>query len=318
MIPELQAWALSVDPNEVAMGSNVECDHRVPEVRTRQLADINLPDTAHLASPLRYRLKTYATVHNYNKLIPDFLEKGNDENIRPELNGEVNLVSVFKFNWTRHKGDIAAALGLGTSSARDLDGLVIELKRLFSDDADVGLGNTLKPAAKSFIDDFFQRRWGFGQIHGVWVGLWNEFEHLVPTIATTWLSAVGVQIPAAPALCLLLKYKAKDVYPLVRPTILDAGWYPEHFASPSAPSWCGGPDCAPSGGHPMNNNADRSLGLRSEYIHRDWQRKSSDVHAWAWVHSAPPPPHPLPMARSLHWELLDGNYAKIGNWLAKP
>ncbi len=302
------------------MGANIECDHRVPTARFAQLASIPVAGPLYADRRLQVGVTDYASKFNYNTATPAFLSSLNDVNIRLKMTGAVPLVSVFQFK-KRQSSTIAQALNPGLVGSTEFSQLCQELKRLFPDDRPTGLGSTLNKSAIDFLDRFFTLQWSGGrnQYHGVWAGRWREFEALAETNAATWMSAMGVRIPAEPSLCLLLRYDASEVYPLVRPTILEAGWYPEHFPSPQSASWCVGKPCPPTGGHPMGlDDGTPALALRAEYVHRDRERKSSWVYAWAWVQPASTPSITLPSARRRHWELLKGHYDRIEDWLSEP
>jgi len=187
---------------------------------------------------------------------------------------------------------------------------VQKIKRLFPDTVPFGLASSLGKPAIEFLNRYFDLMWN-GELkpsHGVWAGRWQELEAHAETNASTWMSAMGVRTPTDASLCLLLRYDAVEVHPLVRPTILEAGWYPEHFPSPEATSWCAQGSCAPTGGHPMCIHGTATLPLRAEYVHREVRPKSSWVYAWAWVQPNSVPALSLPSARLRHWDLLNRHY----------
>lgn len=301
------------------MGANIECDFRPSVERINDLEAIPL-DPLYTSRPLRTRLTLYPQKCNYNCDEPAFLQATNQANIQDKIMGNLELVSVFQFK-TRQSSHIAAALAGGLLLSNDFPSLLQEIGILFDCRAGFVADGALGARPRDFLNRFFAAQWdnGRNRYHGVWAGLWREFASILNDGPATWVSALGVRRPSVPTFCLVLRYQARDVYPLARPTILDASWYPEHFPSPQPSNWCQGAHCAPHGGHPMSLRPDLNLPLREEFIHRDVLRSADWVRAWGWLQpdSAVPPPSLLDSRRH-HWELLRKGYNEIDAWLAKP
>lgn len=308
------------------MGANVEADTRVPIARAHAMAARPLPPS-YDPILLKTRIASYPDKFNYNLAAPSFLKPPNQSNIRSGIHGNTQLVTIFQFKPV-HSSGIAAALQGGLVSGGDLN---TELERLFPDLRPDGatftavedLANSVLPdASAAFLERFFEGQFNSGQYHGIWTGLWRSFEPHLRTSPLTWLSAFGMQRPARRTLCLILRYRASMVRPLVRPTILDSGWYPEHFPSPAPAAWARGPaSSAPRGGHPMNTG-EPQLPLREEFIHRDCLRSHSWVAAWGWVDPSQNQSGtlPIPEARSRHYALLQASYdrSELLDWLSEP
>lgn len=99
--------------------------------------------------------------------------------------------------------------------------------------------------------------------HPTWVTLWKalDWENEPPH---RWLEAVGIHDRKPGRWVVVLKYRVEEVDKLVRPTVLDAGKYPQHFPSPVA---IRRPKC----GHPMDLKIPPPIpgsALRNEYIHK--------------------------------------------------
>lgn len=97
--------------------------------------------------------------------------------------------------------------------------------------------------------------------HPVWATFWDDYRPLASSRASTWLALVGVAKCFWPRRWLaLLCYRVDEVGTLVRPTVLDAGWYAIHFPSP--------PQAPPTtGGHPVNLDPSPGSPLLREFIH---------------------------------------------------
>jgi hypothetical protein len=319
---ELEKWAASGDSDEMAMGANIESDWRVSDERGDALEAIPL-DIGHAGIPLRTRVTDSPARFNYNIPDPAFLKPANNANIQTRIHGNTQLVTVFQFKFV-HRYNIAAALPGGLVSAADFDALNSELSRLFPDVHSHGSPVSVSKDSSDFLDRFFANQYSSGQYHGIWTGLWRNFEAHLHRGASAWLCMLGMRCPKRRTLCLVLRYRVAAVRPLVRPTVLDAGWYPEHFPNPLTKSWLGGASVTPPlGGHPMNT-ADFHLPLRDEFIHRDVARSASWLAAWGWVGPTPAGSAPFELAlrdaRSRHYSLLQRSYDKdeVIEWLSSP
>lgn len=99
--------------------------------------------------------------------------------------------------------------------------------------------------------------------HPSWVTLWSALDWAAEP-PERWLEVVGVHAERAGRWVIVLKYLVEEVDKLVRPTVLDAGNYPQHIPSPVASR---GPKC----GYPMDLQMPPPLPettLLPEYIHR--------------------------------------------------
>lgn len=126
--------------------------------------------------------------------------------------------------------------------------------------------------------------------HPVWATFWDEFKRedlpygsIAGSTPERWLQSLGVKKESPGRWIILLVYPARDAGRLVRPSILEAGWYPAHFPSPVPPPEAFTSRCG------FCMELDSSLGTRSlneEYIHLDQVDHDIDH----WLASAPGQP----------------------------
>jgi hypothetical protein len=99
----------------------------------------------------------------------------------------------------------------------------------------------------------------------VWAVRWRDFEPYVADTAERWLQLLGMKnlhTDALPRWLIALKYPLASVAPLVRPTQIEADWFPFHF-----PSIANRP--SEQGGHPMDlAMPSPDTVLHSEFIHQ--------------------------------------------------
>ncbi len=336
--PELKTWA-SLDTAEFetaskrAMGANLEADWRVSPERQRTWESIAL-SPAHMRIPLAARIHAVRRDQNHLTSPPDFLKRPNRGNYVPEIFGSTNLVHIFRFE-SFHRAAVAAALPasnplVSASDINSVSGSDIEsqLKTLFPPTRAVtkvqGMPQQEWLPRRDFLQRFFAELAPLNsgstpsaQWHGIWVGLWDEFEPHFNLGPADWLHAFGVRPPVSNMLCMVMRYAASHVRPLVRPATIDAGWYPDHFPNP-APGcqWVNPHRYPPLGGHPVHLG-NGSQTLLQEFIHRDRRRSADWVVGWAWLPEGEPAGS-LPGARAAHYQLLESNYIGVKHWLPEP
>ena len=146
-----------------------------------------------------------------------------------------------------------------------------------------------------------------------WVTTWEAFESLAQGEAdnpSRWLEIVGAYKVGFPRWVVVLCYTAGEAGDLVRPTQLDAGWFPHHFPSPpQAP--------VETGGHPMDLGAPTGdPRLLSEFIHQQIEhpvKHLTDMIGRVTELS----PSPLGIQRTAHHDLLSREYTVAG-WMPNP
>lgn len=315
------------------MGANIEVDWRVSAARQSAWESPPLPPPYH-SIPLETRMNAIRRKQDQQVHPPDFLKHPNSQNICKEIRQSTNLVNIFRF--TRYCDQaVADALprnSLTSASSADKfsqPDLASELERIFPPGLSVAkVADT--PAREwepreQFLQRFFHRLAPLdkasstpsAQWHGVWVGLWDEFQPWLNSGPEAWMSVFGVPLPDSPVLCLVMRYTVGHIRPLVRPTIIDAGWHPEHFPNPA-------PECilvdTTSGlrlrGHPMSL-LNASTPLRQEFVHRDRRRSAGWVVAWGWL-PAGRRARDIVGTRTAHHQLLQSHYSGVKNWMAEP
>ena len=147
--------------------------------------------------------------------------------------------------------------------------------------------------------------------HPVWVSRWERVRGaLSQDRPDQWLALLGMSRYFRPRRWLmLLKYQVQQTGTLVRPTVLDSGWYDYHYPSP--------PQAAlQAGGHPMNL-CDRITSPIPEFIHEQ-SAHLLDVSYWmpGWLGSTPPTVvvNDLKQLRERHRRVLSGHYHGSLNW----
>ncbi|MCC6356042.1 MAG: hypothetical protein IT577_19315 [Verrucomicrobiae bacterium] len=137
----------------------------------------------------------------------------------------------------------------------------------------------------------------------VWATLWSEFIELDHKSPERWTALLGVRPSPTPTWLLLLRYPVRQAGKLVRPTQLDAGWYPEH--SPVPPS--------ARTGHPMELDATQPQRfLLPEYIHQQIDHFPNHLVGCARVGGTPKRDLRPPQIR--HLGMLRARYADAAAW----
>ena len=164
--------------------------------------------------------------------------------------------------------------------------------------------------------------------HPIWATFWEDYRPLAASShANTWLALVGVAKCFWPRRWLaLMRYQVDEVGTLVRPTVLDAGWYAIHFPSPPQAH-------NTAGGHPVNLVSKPNPPLLCEFIHvqikftvQHWE--ATKTPGWestgGMVAATGDMAEPLDMiheTRQAHYELLASadNYGpEVKIWMPDP
>lgn len=140
-----------------------------------------------------------------------------------------------------------------------------------------------------------------------WATLWDRFDAREWDNPLRWQSLLGVRPSDTDTWLLLLRYPVREAGTLLRPTQLDAGWYPEHFpASPNAHT-----------GHPMELDASRRIcPPMPEFIHQQIDHLPEHMIAIARV---PGTTHtPAAPAQRRHYRVLERTYPDTAAWTRHP
>jgi hypothetical protein len=121
--------------------------------------------------------------------------------------------------------------------------------------------------------DAMDRRRKHVPFEPAWAVRWRDFEPYRSDRAEKWLAVLGMpnlHTDRSPRCLILLKYTLSAASVLVRPTQLDADWFPLHFPSPPH----SGPE---KGGHPMDLSLPPpQTDLLSEFIHQQMRHEPAD------------------------------------------
>jgi hypothetical protein len=150
--------------------------------------------------------------------------------------------------------------------------------------------------------------------HPTWATTWRDFESVIAEGAERWCEVVSVPNAGRTARwVLVLRYRLPPGLPLVRPTILDAGFNAYHFPSP--------PDFAREAGHPMDLRLTPApQELRPEYIHCQIDHIMEHWEAGGRLLSRAegPPAGRLGLRRRAHLRLLANSYgSSILGWMGR-
>jgi hypothetical protein len=153
---------------------------------------------------------------------------------------------------------------------------------------------------------------GYRHFHPVWAALWKEFgDSLTQEEVDRWWERVGVFKSTRPRWVVPLTYTVFEAGTLVRPTILDSGFYAHHFPSP--------PQMPPQdGGCCMDLQTDpKPAVLTHEYIH---QEIAFEERHWINAGSlclptSQPSPVDLAQQRRNHHELLKSLPNHTPDWM---
>jgi hypothetical protein len=248
------------------MLENLTADWRVSPGRESLFLDLDFGDNA--PTTIQEWLETYFIKCVREANVPEFLLDQNRHARRPEILPETPLVQIFRLSALLPEviGRVVDSLpsipiafreALDTGPHAEAALWVTEvLRTIFPEKSD----NDDRPILHSpeMRAQFLDELWKILDLespnfHPNWVGLWDEFAGYQNDGADAWLALLGKPSPKKPCLCLVLRYPAADVRPLLLPTVLDAGWYAPHFSNPpSECEWKGPTGNRPVGGHPVN------------------------------------------------------------------
>ncbi len=327
ILPLLEALNSSKSHERQAMARNLAVDWRVSPERERAFLDTDFGST--LPPDIKAWLEIY-----FDKLVrfspaPEFLFDHNFHNRCPEIVPETELAQVFRVGGLPPEvlGYVIKNMRTAPSELRDVP-LTGPRRDAYSEiegfltgafpKSDRESGSISSSSSAEQRAEFIEQLWLYlaansPLYHPTWVGLWEEFEEYSSGPADVWLSVLGKPKPTRPCLCFLLRYNVEDVTLLLRPTILDAGWFDAHLPSPPPEcEWRSQSAPRPSGGHPVNFDSDPKP-LIQEFIHTNVARKPGWVVEWGWT-SEGYVSKDTPSARAGHLTSLAQCYDKVTDW----
>jgi hypothetical protein len=319
------------DHTAATLGWNLHHDHRIPIPRKQdwggRFQSFNSGPDGDQWAAVQRATKRYHTEEIRESHDPAFLRPNNQDNFyvphfpggpRAKLtapHGDVRLVRVLNLGAMgpvfTHLNDTTFRPFTGISATDPLNWLDEQLQS-FKANPGSGLaaGNIHHNAFLSAILKTMAQLRTAHPFEPTWATLWADFApqgQLPPS--NRWLDVLGVALPAKVVTyttwLLVLRYEVRRVGQLVRPSQLEAGWYPEHFPIPPSADWGHAMDLGDQ--HPLP-----PLPLR-EYIHRQIEHRAEDLVAIARVELTALPGL-LPSRQARHLDRLAGQYRDTREW----
>ncbi len=320
----LNAWRTSADSTWQSMACNVSNDHRVSE--PREAAFDRFVDHPCTSAGLNRALVDYFEEQVRHRKRPDYVYRAvNKDNILtgreglPLIQKGVKLVRVLDLNrlrfvwqWAndpaRRKKTWRSTLAKFPSSPTDR-----EVMNWLNDELDSG-SLAQKERTISTLLEIMNLYGSEEPFQPTWATTWAAFEPHKDEGPERWMQVLGVAAPP-PRWVILLGYSVAEAGTLVRPTILDAGWYAYHFPSP--------PQASPTAsGHPVDLRIDpRASRPLPEYIHK--QIPHTFAH-WSDLggmigRTSSLDPTSLGDQRLAHFDLLVKTYGPdVFKWMSNP
>jgi hypothetical protein len=295
------------DSGSRAMAANLIHDHRVSETREREFAP-------YVAAPAGAReiedaVRNYKDARVRKASRPDFAEETlNGNNIIKGVSGDTEYATLV---------DIT---GLHDLFKNSKDPVFSTYPRTVYDQQEVRryLDARLKGpghVTAQFMAAVLGLMNGNRPYHPIWLMRWTTFEDIAREGGDRWCEAIGRPIEDRFAhWIIMLKLKLRDAGgTIVRPTVLDAGWWPAHFPSPPQA-------LLDDGGFAMDLRSDPVPEvLRSEFIAA---QPVYQIHQWLEGDSpkdlAGPTSGDLERQRTQHLELLERNFGPdVKSWMAR-
>lgn len=171
-------------------------------------------------------------------------------------------------------------------------------------------GDRASAFVAAVLDALDRRRKPF-PFEPVWAVWWADFEPYVDESAHRWLDLLGMRnahTEANPRWLIALKYPLASVAPLVRPTQIDADWFPFHFPSPSTAA-------AEKGGHPMDlTMPPPNTTLLCEFIHQQIRHDVTQVQGGPRQTTSPQTGN-LHRQRVAHLDRIQHFYNQLDGWI---
>ena len=301
-----------------AMARNLQWDHRVSaqrEIQFDQYVSLHSPTS----QGLQKALKNYFQKEIRSNPSPAFIDSalnghnivtGGTDNLDGFAEGR-ELINVIDLN--ELGGEYEKAVKANVPGFEDFDPSFDDAHILqWLDERLLGTPDSVQT---HFVAQVFQQLSISKQTNAfqpVWIAFWEDFQPYFYQGPNRWCEVLGVPKVRDRVWLVILRYTVADACTLVRPTQLDAGWFPHHFPSP--------PDRPPNeGGCAMDleigNPALVSTRPLAEFIHPQIDFKESFIQAIG--HTTRPSAgngNTLQQRREQHQLRLSRNYA-ISNWM---
>lgn len=298
-IPAISEWLGSNDLTARAMARNLMHDHNVSEARQRAFEQF-LPEPCNLGRAISDYFHQRVMVPH-----PDFLD--------PALNGQ---------NWvTPPEGSLARVVDVSSfialfqwqsSAGREppLNSFPLMADEgMLHDWLQEQIKGDLERFIKAFLDawNVFQREY---PRRPAWTTTWKALAPHLQEGPNRWFQVWGVPKWAFPRWLIVLRYEASQVNSLVRPTVLDFGWYPSYFPPPpQAPLDDGGYAVDLRTSPPPTTLLPTFLHEPMDYTIEHWVAAG---RLCGWTDVRPD----LAAARQAHHELLVETYGqKVSAWM---
>jgi hypothetical protein len=327
----ITAWLSSTEVDARAMARNLMHDHRVSLEREKKLDDfVKYPPTA---DSLQRAIVDYFNARVRTRSLPEYVYQSlnatnlltSKSTIQSTINKDVKLLRVLDLNRLR----------LVYQWAIDARNKKKEWKKSFAkfpispNDNKIGkwLDDEIGGGSESRIEELITTvldavsTYSQGKpFQPTWATTWAAFASHQRHGPERWLQILGIAA-SPPRWIIILRYTVGEAGTLARPTMLDAGWYANHFPSPPPLL-----TSLSSGGHPMDLRIiPRANHLLPEFIHK--QIRHSLKH-WTDAGSNMSDRIGRTLARNrellsnqriCHHELLASVYgAGVYTWMDKP
>jgi hypothetical protein len=327
----LVEWESSLDDERKSMAINLRCDHRVTAAREQQFRTYF---TRH--NHLKAALDDYARRHVRFTASPDFCESWCENVVVdttsgdccPDFDQDIELATVISLNGlaTAIKDSYPniveplpewrSLLDSETQASDPVGDLTFNGDR-FDHWLEENLAKKTQEQVESFLRNIFEvmnYRLTIEEkyYNPVWATTWERFQTYATEDAERWSDIVGVP-RAFPTWQIVIRYPARIVRCLHRPSQLDGGYYPQHFPSPRAAKMS-------TGGLTMDlhQSNDRPL---NEYIHKQIKL---DIRYWVdagrLIGKTRTTPDKLSEMRQKHYAKLIEEYDErsIAEWMPRP
>jgi len=321
----IATWRSSTEPEDHAMARNLMHDHRVSQERERAFDKLVPPSPT--ARNLQHAIVDYFKTKVRTRKLPHYVYTAlNATNLltgqgpsHPVINKDLKLVRVldlnrlglvyqWAMNWRNKKREWKRSFAKFPTAPND-----DQIAKWLDDEIGGGSEKQQEQLVATVLDmiNTYSPKHPF---QPTWATTWSAFEPHERLGPDRWLQVLGMANPSS-RWVMLLRYTVREAGTIARPTLLDAGWYADHFPSPpQAPLVVGG--------HPMDLRiSPRATHLLPEYIHKQIQHS---LKHWTDIggkigRTTAPNPASLADQRRTHHELLTRVYGPgVHTWMDNP
>jgi hypothetical protein len=325
-LASLASSLLNGEPDQKAIACNLIHDHRVSGKRAVAFCKLAKSDIE--AGNLQSALEEYQNIVRKKPRVTFLSSSKNSNNFAYRFGRAVNPVApdyplftvldLSGLTWVLIDGRIS---GIARLREFGLAGAVTDeqMNRFLEKELGIGDAGRERDAVATVLEALKVSRTKMQRHHHpVWAASSQPFlERADRSRPDSWLEAVGVNPGSKPRWLIVLKYAARDARSLVRPTVLDAGWYAFHFPSPpAAPLRAGGHamwlreagDLARGGDSPMPEFIHSQVNFKLSHWEESGFRAGFTSGSRDW---------PVASSRRRHLESLRAYYgaARLGGWM---